>query len=208
MGMATTSKLPRIAASSVAVFMVYRRLPLSLVAHDAVRDRTRLSCFVAHGNPRLSIIGRRSTVLSPARTRGSISRRTANSRSRLIMTQRDSASGAATQLLLAWSAGDREALDQMLPLVYDELHRLAVHDLSHERADHTLQPTALVNEAYLRLVNQRDVDWRNRAQFLGVAAGMMRRILVNHARDRVAAKRGGEREQVSLSLVEVPSGGP
>jgi RNA polymerase sigma-70 factor, ECF subfamily len=124
------------------------------------------------------------------------------------MTQRDSASGAATQLLLAWSAGDREALDQMLPLVYDELHRLAVHYLSHERADHTLQPTALVNEAYLRLVNQRDVDWRNRAQFLGVAAGMMRRILVNHARDRVAAKRGGEREQVSLSLVEVPSGGP
>jgi RNA polymerase sigma-70 factor (ECF subfamily) len=124
------------------------------------------------------------------------------------MTQRDSASGAATQLLLAWSAGDREALDQMLPLVYDELHRLAVHYLSRERPDHTLQPTALVNEAYLRLVNQRDVDWRNRAQFLGVAAGMMRRILVNHARDRVAAKRGGEREQVSLSLVEVPSGGP
>jgi RNA polymerase sigma-70 factor (ECF subfamily) len=113
-----------------------------------------------------------------------------------------------TQLLLAWSAGDRQALDRMLPLVYDELHRLASGYLSRERADHTLQPTALVHEAYLRLINQHDVDWRNRAQFLGVAAGLMRRILVNHARDRAAAKRPGDRERVSLSLVEVPSGGP
>jgi RNA polymerase sigma-70 factor (ECF subfamily) len=115
---------------------------------------------------------------------------------------------AATQLLLAWSAGDRQALDQMLPLVYDELHRLAAHYLGRERADHTLQPTALVHEAYLRLINQRHVDWRNRAQFLGIAASVMRRILVNHARDRAAAKRGGDREQVSISLVEAPSGGP
>ncbi len=99
-------------------------------------------------------------------------------------------------------------LDQMLPLVYEELHRLAAQYLSHERPNHTLQPTALVHEAYLRLINQRDVDWGNRAQFLGVAAGMMRRILVNHARDRAAAKRGGKREQVSLSLVDAPSGGP
>jgi RNA polymerase sigma factor (TIGR02999 family) len=113
-----------------------------------------------------------------------------------------------TQLLLAWTAGDRRALDQMLPLVYDELHRLASSYLARERPDHTLQPTALVHEAFLRLINQREVDWRNRAQFLGVAAGLMRRILVNHARDRAAAKRGGERERVSLSLVEVPSGGP
>ena len=113
-----------------------------------------------------------------------------------------------TQLLLAWTAGDRRALDQMLPLVYDELHRLAASYLARERPDHTLQPTALVHEAFLRLINQREVDWRNRAQFLGVAAGLMRRILVNHARDRAAAKRGGERERVSLSLVEVPSGGP
>jgi RNA polymerase sigma factor (TIGR02999 family) len=124
------------------------------------------------------------------------------------MTEDAVDSGAATQLLLAWGAGDREALDQMLPLVYGELHRLAAHYLSRERPDHTLQPTALVHEAYLRLVNQRDVDWRNRAQFLGVAAGMMRRILVNHARDRAAAKRGGVREQVSLSLIDAPSGGP
>ena len=116
--------------------------------------------------------------------------------------------GVATQLLLAWSAGNHEALNEMLPLVYDELHRLASNYLRDERPDHTLQPTALVHEAYLRLINQRSVDWRNRAQFLGVAASMMRRILVNHARDRAAAKRDGNRERVSLSLVEAPSGGP
>ena len=124
------------------------------------------------------------------------------------MTDGDSATGAATQLLLAWSGGDREALDEMLPLVYDELHRLAARYLARERPDHTLQPTALVHEAYLRLVRQRDVDWRNRAQFVGLAAGIMRRILVNHARDRVAAKRSGDRERVSLSLVEAPAGSP
>jgi RNA polymerase sigma factor (TIGR02999 family) len=124
------------------------------------------------------------------------------------MTDRNDAPGAATQLLLAWGAGDRQALDRMLPLVYQELHRLAAGYLSRERPEHTLQPTALVHEAWLRLINQRDVDWRNRAQFLGLAAGMMRRILVNHARDRAADKRGGGREQVSLSLVDAPSGGP
>jgi RNA polymerase sigma-70 factor (ECF subfamily) len=121
------------------------------------------------------------------------------------MTDGDTSSGSATQLLLSWSGGDRHALDQMLPLVYEELHRLAALYLSRERADHTLQPTALVNEAYLRLINQRQVDWRNRAQFLGVAANMMRRILVNHARDRAAGKRAGDRERVSLSLVELSS---
>ena len=124
------------------------------------------------------------------------------------MTDRDPSPGAATQWLLAWGAGDRQALDQMLPLVYDQLHDLAVRYLNRERADHTLQPTALVHEAYLRLINQHRVDWRNRAQFLGVAAGMMRRILVNHARDRGAAKRSGGGRQVSLSLVEAPSGAP
>src|SRR5947209_5314210 len=115
----------------------------------------------------------------------------------------DAEPGAVTQMLLAWGTGNRDALDQMLPLVYGELRRLAATYLSNERPDHTLQPTALVNEAYLRLVNQRSVDWRNRAQFLGVAANMMRRILVNHARDRAAAKRPGNRERVSLSLVEL-----
>lgn len=116
------------------------------------------------------------------------------------MNARNSDAGAATLLLLAWGAGQRQALDEMLPLVYDELHRLARRYMEKERAGHTLQPTALVHETYLRLINQREVDWRNRAHFLGVAATVMRRILVNHARDRMAAKRGGEHQRVSLSL--------
>lgn len=116
--------------------------------------------------------------------------------------------GAVTQWLLDWGRNDKKALDQMLPVLYQELHRLASHYLSREATGHTLQPTALVHEAYLRLVDQRRVDWRNRAQFLGVAASMMRRILVNHARDRAARKRGGGAQQVSLSLVESPSGRP
>ena len=100
------------------------------------------------------------------------------------------------------SRGGEQTRDQMLKLVYDELRRLARAFLLRERADHTLQPTALVHEAYLRLIDQRQVAWTNRAQFVGVAAVMMRRILVNHARDRVADKRGGEATRVSLSLVE------
>jgi RNA polymerase sigma factor (TIGR02999 family) len=120
----------------------------------------------------------------------------------------DSSSGAITQWLLDWGRSDKKGLDQMLPVVYEELHRMAAHYLSREATGHTLQPTALVHEAYLRLVDQRRVDWRNRAQFLGLAASMMRRILVNHARDRAARKRGGNPERVSLSLVESPSGRP
>jgi RNA polymerase sigma-70 factor (ECF subfamily) len=123
------------------------------------------------------------------------------------MTNPDTGTGAATQLLLAFSGGDRKALDAMLPIVYDELHRLAEHYLGTERPDHTLQPTALVHEAYMRLINQRAVDWRNRAQFMGVAAGIMRRILINHARDRAAGKRAGNREQISLSLIEASATG-
>jgi RNA polymerase sigma factor (TIGR02999 family) len=96
----------------------------------------------------------------------------------------------------------------MLPVLYDELHRLASLYLSREATGHTLQPTALVHEAYLRLIDQRRVDWRNRAQFLGLAASLMRRILVNHARDRAARKRGRGARAVSLSLVEAPSGRP
>jgi RNA polymerase sigma-70 factor (ECF subfamily) len=119
-----------------------------------------------------------------------------------------SPSGAITQWLLDWDPHDKRGLDQMLPVVYQELHRLASGYLSREAPGHTLQPTALVHEAYLRLVDQRRVDWRNRAQFLGVAASMMRRILVNHARDRAARKRGGNLERVSLSVVESPSGRP
>jgi RNA polymerase sigma factor (TIGR02999 family) len=105
-----------------------------------------------------------------------------------------------TRLLIDWGNGEQAALDEMLPLVYEDLRRLAAFYMSRERPGHTLQPTALVNEAYLRLVEQRKVDWKNRAQFLGLAAEMMRRILVNYARERVAAKRGGEGRKVSLSF--------
>lgn len=106
-----------------------------------------------------------------------------------------------TQLLERWSAGDQEALDQLMPLVYDELHRLAGAYLRRERHEHTLQPTALVNEAYLKLIDQHSIRWQNRAQFYGVAAQLMRRILVDHARVRYAAKRGGDRYQVTLENI-------
>ena len=103
-------------------------------------------------------------------------------------------SDSVTRLLVDVRLGRRDALDRLLPLVHDELHRIAAGYMRRERADHTLQPTALVNEAYLRLVDQRDVEWRDRAHFLGVAAQLMRMILVDHARARRAAKRaGGER---------------
>jgi RNA polymerase sigma-70 factor (ECF subfamily) len=91
--------------------------------------------------------------------------------------------------------------DRMMALAYAELRRLAANYLRRERPDHTLQPTALVHEAFIRLVDQRQIDWSNRAQFIGLAAVMMRRILVNHARDRVAGKRGGGAEHVPLTLV-------
>jgi RNA polymerase sigma factor (TIGR02999 family) len=124
------------------------------------------------------------------------------------MTDDSAAQGAVTQWLLDRGRSDKRGLDDMLPIVYEELHRQAVAYLSREATGHTLQPTALVNEAYLRLVDQHRVDWRNRAQFLGLAASMMRRILVNHARDRSAQKRGGVAQAVSLSLLEAPSGRP
>lgn len=104
-----------------------------------------------------------------------------------------------TKLLEKWGQGDQDALAQLMPLVYDELHRLAGAYLRRERRGHTLQPTALVNEAYLKLIDQRTSHWRNRAQFFGVAAQLMRRILVDHARAHHAAKRGGPRYNVSLS---------
>ena len=94
--------------------------------------------------------------------------------------------------------GREQIRDEMMPLVYDEMRRVARGFLARERSDHTLQPTALVHEAYLRLIDQRRVDWTNRAQLVGMAAVMMRRILVNHARDRAAGKRGGEADRVSF----------
>jgi RNA polymerase sigma-70 factor, ECF subfamily len=96
-----------------------------------------------------------------------------------------------TALLRDWSGGDREALERLMPAVYGELRRLAASYLKSERPDHTLQPTALVHEAYLRLSNQRSVDWVNRAHFFGISARIMRRILVDHARRRGAIKRDG-----------------
>jgi RNA polymerase sigma factor (TIGR02999 family) len=105
-----------------------------------------------------------------------------------------------TSLLVASSKGDQEALNQLLPLVYDELRRLADRYLHRERSDHTLQATALVHEAYLRLIDQR-VSWANRAHFFGVAAEMMRRILIDHARSKQAAKRGSGGIKISLDDV-------
>lgn len=96
----------------------------------------------------------------------------------------------------------------MLPIVYGELRRLAASYLRRERPGHTLQPTALVHEAYVRLIDQRQIDWSNRAQFVGIAAVMMRRILVNHARDRVAEKRGGGAEHVPMTLAGEGIGAP
>ena len=107
------------------------------------------------------------------------------------MTDNHTNTAAITQWLLAWSDGRRDALDHLTPLVYDDLRRLAARYMQREPVDHTLQPTALVHEAYLRLIDQRQVQWRNRAHFFAMAAGMMRRILVDHARGRLAEKRGG-----------------
>src|SRR5438093_8458809 len=108
-----------------------------------------------------------------------------------------------TQLLGDWSKGDQTALDKLLPLVYDELHRLASAYMRRERPDHTLQPTALIHEAYLRLAGQQDIAWKNPAHFIGVAAQMMRRVLVDHARAHLAHRRGGVQQKVSLDDVSI-----
>jgi len=110
--------------------------------------------------------------------------------------------GEVTSLLLAWRAGDVAAGERLAPIIYAELHRQAVRAMRHENSAHTLQATALVNEAYLRLIDQRRVEWRNRAHFFGVAAQLMRRILVDHARNRQAAKRGGGARAVTLDDIE------
>ena len=112
-----------------------------------------------------------------------------------------------TQLLIDWSNGDQNAFERLLPLVYNELRKLAGRYLARERQNHTLQSTALVHEAYLRLIDQNRVQWRNRAQFFGVASQMIRRILVDHARSHHAAKRGSGALKLSLDeAVAVPGG--
>ena len=108
-----------------------------------------------------------------------------------------------TLLLKRYSNGDQEALAELIPQIYDELRRLASSYLRGERVDHTLQTTALVHEAYLRLVDQRQVEWNNRNHFFGVAAQMMRRILVDHARKHVSLKRGGSFVRISLEQAAV-----
>ena len=111
------------------------------------------------------------------------------------------AAAEVTQLLVRWSAGDREALEQLMPVIYEECRQIAARQLRRERREHTLNPTSLVHEMYLRLVDQRRANWQNRAQFFGIAAQLMRRILVDHARARRAQKRGGSAMFVSLADV-------
>jgi len=113
-----------------------------------------------------------------------------------------------TRLLRGWQAGDRDALDRLIPLVYDELHLIASRIMARDRRDRTIQTTGLINEAYLRLVDQRDVNWQNRAQFFAIAARIMRRILLDAARRRLREKRGGDAVKVPLDDVEVASPGP
>ena len=117
-----------------------------------------------------------------------------------------SSSESITQLLARVSKGDKSALEELTPLVYDELHRLAVTYLRRERREHTLQPTALVNELYLKIFGQQRINWCNRAQFFGVAAQLMRRILVDHARAHFTSKRGGNRLCVSLEKIAASFG--
>jgi RNA polymerase sigma factor (TIGR02999 family) len=109
--------------------------------------------------------------------------------------------GEVTQLLMRWRAGDEAALTALLPLVYEELRSLARRHMRHERDSHTLQRTALVHEAFLRIVDQKEIDWESRAQFYGIASQMMRRVLVDHARRRSAAKRGDGAPHVDLDAV-------
>jgi len=117
--------------------------------------------------------------------------------------------GEVTRLLLAWNQGDQSAIERLMPLVYDELRRLAERHFRRERVGHTLQPTAVVHEAYFRLVDQTRVTWKNRGHFFAVASQAMRRILVDYARARAADKRGGGEVRVTLASAEAspePSG--
>jgi RNA polymerase sigma factor (TIGR02999 family) len=118
----------------------------------------------------------------------------------------EAAKANVTQLLVAWSDGDQDAMQQLAPMMYRELHRLAARYMAGERQGHLLQTTALVNEAYLRLVDWKNVRWQNRAHFIGMAAQIMRRILVDFARTQNRDKRGGGAVQVSLDEVAAPSG--
>ena len=121
--------------------------------------------------------------------------------------QEEPAGPDVTRLLREWQAGSGPALERLIPLVYDELHALASRYLSRERRDHTLQTTALVNEAFLKLAGQREVDWQSRAHFFGIAAKLMRRILVDHARRDGRVKRGGGAPHLPLDDFDPPAPG-
>jgi RNA polymerase sigma factor (TIGR02999 family) len=126
-----------------------------------------------------------------------------------VKPQSDTGNAEITELLQRWSSGDRSALDRVLPLVYDELRKIAARQLRHEHDGHSLDPTDLVHALYLQLIDQRRATWINRTQFYGVVAQMMRRILVDHARARLAAKRGATTVNVSLaSLIGGPAAEP
>lgn len=125
-----------------------------------------------------------------------------------VTRMNDHAQLQITQMLLDWTGGDKAALERMMPLVYGELHRLAHHYMNRERPGHTLQTSALVNEAYLRLIDQKNVKWNNRAHFFAIAAQMMRRILVDYARSQRYAKRGAGAVHVSLNHTELISHEP
>ena len=118
------------------------------------------------------------------------------------------APGELTQLLIAWSSGDAHALDQLAPLVYAELHRLAHRYMNREHAGHTLQTTALVHEAFLRLIGNPQESWQNRAHFYAIASQMMRRILVDYARANLRAKRGGDMTRIALEGFDLPVSEP
>ena len=113
-----------------------------------------------------------------------------------------------TGLLVAWGKGDEAALEQLIPLVHDELRRIARRHMGRERQGHSLQPTALVNEAYLRLIDVRQVNWQNRAHFLAMSARLMRRVLVDHARSKQYQKRGGGAARVTLDEELMGAGEP
>ncbi|MDQ3374656.1 MAG: sigma-70 family RNA polymerase sigma factor [Acidobacteriota bacterium] len=114
------------------------------------------------------------------------------------MNRSEQNSHEITRMLHEWGGGNRDALDKLLPLIYDELHRQAAHYLRRERQDHTLQTTALINEAYLKLIDQREVNWESRTHFFAIAAQSMRRILIDYAKAKHRAKRGGGDIQITL----------
>ncbi len=143
-------------------------------------------------------MGARATVFDPA---GGIGYPSAHMSDNFPGSRSD-----VTDLLRRWGSGERDALDRLMPLVYQELHRMASRYLTRERSGHTLQSTALVHEAYVRLVDQRLVDWQNRAQFFGLAAQAMRRILVDHARSRGRAKRGSDSPHVAAETIDAVAG--